>query len=83
LGFGATEDAAGLVVFLASDAAAAVSGQAIGIGGDSLSLWSHPAEVETRFADGDWTADGIASAWPEAFLPHQQPVGQQIPVLPK
>ena len=36
------EDAAGLVVFLGSDASAAVTGQAIGIGGDRLALWYHP-----------------------------------------
>ena len=44
-GFGTPEDCAGLVVFLASDAAAAVTGQCIGIGGDKLALWSHPQEV--------------------------------------
>ena len=42
LGFGSPDDAAGLVVFLAGDAAAGISGQAVGIGGDRLALWSHP-----------------------------------------
>ena len=42
-GLGTAEDAAGLVVFLASDAARGITGQAIGIGGDRLALWSHPA----------------------------------------
>ena len=41
---GMPEDCAPLVVFLASDAAAGMTGQAIGIGGDRLSLYSHPAE---------------------------------------
>ena len=47
--FGQTnEDCAGLVVFLASDRAADVTGQCLGIGGDRLSLWSHPTEDQDR-----------------------------------
>lgn len=38
LGFGAPEDAAGAVSFLASEQAGEITGQAIGIGGDRLSL---------------------------------------------
>jgi NAD(P)-dependent dehydrogenase (short-subunit alcohol dehydrogenase family) len=84
LGFGSPEDAAGLVAFLASDAAAGITGQAVGIGGDRLALWSHPAEVVVEFADGTgWSADAIASAWPERFAPSQQTVGQQFPEPPK
>ncbi len=84
LGFGTPEDAAGVVAFLASDAAAEVTGQAIGIGGDRLALWSHPREVVVEFADGTgWSADAIARVWPERFAPAQQPVGQQLPELPK
>ena len=49
---GGPEDCAPLVVFLASDAAAGVTGQAIGIGGDRLSLYSHPAEVAFELRDG-------------------------------
>lgn len=79
LGFGTPEDAAGLVVFLASDAAAGITGQAIGIGGDRLALWSHPSEAVVEFADGTgWSADAIAAVWPERFAPAQEPVGQQI-----
>ncbi|MFE4539980.1 SDR family oxidoreductase [Streptomyces scopuliridis] len=62
--FGTAEDCAGLVVFLASDAAKDVTGQCVGIGGDKLSLWSHPREISAAFADGGWTADAIADAWP-------------------
>ena len=84
LGFGTPQDVAGLVAFLASDAAADVTGQAIGIGGDRLALWSHPREVVVEFADGTgWSADAIARVWPERFAPAQQPVGQQLPELPK
>lgn len=63
ISFGTPEDCAGLVVFLASDQAADVTGQCIGIGGDRLSLWSHPAEVRSAFKDGGWDADAIADAF--------------------
>jgi NAD(P)-dependent dehydrogenase (short-subunit alcohol dehydrogenase family) len=84
LAFGSPEDAAGLVAFLASDAAAGISGQAIGIGGDRLALWSHPTEAVVEFADGTgWSADAIAGIWPQRFAPSQQTVGQQFPEPPK
>ena len=63
IGFGTPVDCAGLVVFLASDQAANVTGQCIGIGGDRLSLWSHPAELRTAFRDGGWDAYAIAEAF--------------------
>ncbi|WP_158839469.1 SDR family NAD(P)-dependent oxidoreductase [Saccharothrix deserti] len=62
-GLGTVEDVASLIVFLASDAARGVTGQAIGIGGDRLALWSHPQEKAVAFADGGWTADAIAESW--------------------
>jgi NAD(P)-dependent dehydrogenase (short-subunit alcohol dehydrogenase family) len=84
LGFGSPEDAAGLVAFLASDAAAGITGQAIGIGGDRLALWSHPAEVVTEVAAGSgWTADAIASIWPDRFASSLQRVGQEFPEPPQ
>ena len=75
LSFGPPEDVTGLVVFLASDAAAGVSGQAIGLGGDRLALWSHPAEAVVEFGDGGWTAESIAEVWPERFARHEQTAG--------
>jgi NAD(P)-dependent dehydrogenase (short-subunit alcohol dehydrogenase family) len=73
-GFGTPEDAAGLVVFLASAASADITGQAIGIGGDKLSLWSHPREVVAAYCDDGWSADAIAQAWP-AVADQTQSVG--------
>ncbi|GAA2794415.1 hypothetical protein GCM10020219_077070 [Nonomuraea dietziae] len=64
-GFGTVHDVAPLVVFLASDASAGVTGQAIGIGGDRLALWSHPREKAVALADGGWSADAIAASWAE------------------
>ncbi|MFC9930010.1 SDR family NAD(P)-dependent oxidoreductase [Streptomyces sp. NPDC127190] len=63
-GFGTAEDVAPLITFLASDASAAITGQCIGIGGDKLALWSHPQEISVAYADGGWSAEAIAAAWP-------------------
>ena len=70
------------MVFLASDAAAGISGQVLGIGGDRLALWSHPAGAAVAFHDGGWDPAGIAAAWPREFAPHEQPVGQSFPEPP-
>jgi len=84
LGFGGPGEAAGLIVFLASDEAAGITGQAIGIGGDRLALWTHPTETVVEFADGTgWSADAIAKVWPDSFAEHLQTVGQQLPEPPK
>jgi NAD(P)-dependent dehydrogenase (short-subunit alcohol dehydrogenase family) len=83
LSLGSPEDVAGVVAFLASDAAAGVNGQVIGIGGDRLALWSHPSEVVVEFAEGSgWSADAVAGVWPKAFEGSLQTVGQQFPEPP-
>jgi NAD(P)-dependent dehydrogenase (short-subunit alcohol dehydrogenase family) len=76
-GFGTPEDAAGLVAFLVSDAAAGITGQAIGIGGDKLSLWSHPDEVAVAYRAGGWDPGAIATAW--ATTVGRAPSGYGIP----
>ena len=63
LGFGTAEDVAGLIVFLASDDSAGITGQAIGAGGDRLQLWSHPEPVLSRTREGGWSADDIAATF--------------------
>lgn len=78
-GFGTPEDAAGLVVYLASAESAGVTGQAIGIGGDRLSLWAHPEEVELSFRDGGWSADAIATTWPSTLGRNPRSVGVPMP----
>jgi NAD(P)-dependent dehydrogenase (short-subunit alcohol dehydrogenase family) len=63
MGMGTAEDVAPLLVFLSSDQAAGITGQCIGLGGDKLSLWSHPKEISVAYRDGGWTADAIAEVW--------------------
>ena len=71
MGMGMPSDVAPLLVFLASDTAKEVTGQAIGLGGDKLALWSHPQEIRVAYRDGGWTADAIAEVWSSS-------VGQQL-----
>ena len=78
---GMPEDCAPLVVFLASDAAAGITGQAIGIGGDKLTLYSHPAEAAVEFRDGGWSVTEIAESWPDSFAATEQPYGIRLPAL--
>jgi NAD(P)-dependent dehydrogenase (short-subunit alcohol dehydrogenase family) len=82
-GFGTVEDVAGLPVFLASAAAADVTGQCIGIGGDRLALWSHPAEAAVAFHDGGWSADDIARTWHTSIGRTPESVGIPAPGGPR
>jgi len=75
---GLPDDCAGLVVFLASNASAGISGQAIGIGGDRLCLYSHPEEIVTELARGGWDADAIGALWQTRFAPRLQPYGIRL-----
>lgn len=82
LGFGTSDDVAGLIAYLASDAAASVTGQAIGIGGDRLQLWSHPEPVATAYSDGGWSYDDLTTGFADA-LGDLQTVGEKFPPLPE
>ncbi|MHA6695180.1 SDR family NAD(P)-dependent oxidoreductase [Homoserinimonas sp. A520] len=83
LGFGTSGDVAGLVAYLASDAAADVTGQAIGVGGDRIQLWSHPEPVVTAYRDGGWTYEALADEFPNSIGSNQQSVGETFPPLPE
>ncbi|MEO8261736.1 MAG: SDR family NAD(P)-dependent oxidoreductase [Pseudolysinimonas sp.] len=82
LGFGTADDVSGLIAYLASDEAAGVSGQAIGVGGDRLQLWSHPEAVVTEYRDGGWTFDALVESFPSRFGDRLQSVGETFPPLP-
>lgn len=75
---GTPEDVAPLIVWLASEDSKEVTGQAIGIGGDKLTLYSHPAELAVEYSDGGWSADGIDAAWRSGFASHAQPSGPPV-----
>ncbi|MFE7712654.1 SDR family NAD(P)-dependent oxidoreductase [Streptomyces sp. NPDC057486] len=82
-GFGTAEDCAALIPFLASDAARAVTGQCIGIGGDKLALWSHPQETAVAYADGGWSPEAIAASWATSVGREPQTVGIPAPAVPE
>lgn len=78
---GGPEDAAPLVVWLASAASAGVTGQAIGIGGDRLTLYAHPSEADVAYRDGGWTADAIDAAWSDQLSASAQTSGPDLKPL--
>ncbi|MFG3110143.1 SDR family oxidoreductase [Streptomyces tendae] len=82
-GLGTVEDVASLITFLASDSSKDVTGQAIGIGGDRLALWSHPAEKAVAFADGGWSAETIAEQWHEGVGAEPETYGIPAPKAPE
>jgi len=79
VGMGMPEDVTGLITFLASDAAADVTGQAFSIGGDRLALWSHPQLTISDFRDGGFAADDIATRWPVVFCDRVETIGEEFP----
>ena len=52
MGLGTAADVAPLLVFLASEQARHITGQCIGLGGDKLTLWSHPQELRSAYREG-------------------------------
>lgn len=59
--FGAPDDVAPIVAFLASPAAAHISGQVLTFNGRELVIWSHPAPVADAARDGRWEAADFAA----------------------
>jgi 3-oxoacyl-[acyl-carrier protein] reductase len=79
---GSVDDVAPLVVFLASDESAGITGQTIALGGDRLALWSYPEEVAVAFSDGGWDAGSIADEFRVRFDGLTQPYGITLPETP-
>ncbi|MBN9107897.1 MAG: SDR family oxidoreductase [Pseudonocardia sp.] len=71
-GVGSAEDVAPLLVWLLSDAAAEVTGQALGVGGDKITVWTHPTVAAEASMPGGWTAEAIAKEFPAQLQPHLQ-----------
>jgi NAD(P)-dependent dehydrogenase (short-subunit alcohol dehydrogenase family) len=57
------EAIAPVVAFLASDRAAHITGQVVGVRGDEVTLFSHPAPLRTVTGRGAWTASALADVW--------------------
>jgi NAD(P)-dependent dehydrogenase (short-subunit alcohol dehydrogenase family) len=57
------EAIAPVVTFLASDRAAHITGQIVGVRGPEVTLFSHPAPMRTITTDGTWTGEGLAEVW--------------------
>jgi 3-oxoacyl-[acyl-carrier protein] reductase len=83
LGFGTADDVAGLVAFLASDAAAGVTGQAIGAGGDRLQVWTHPEAAATEYREGGWGYQDLVENFGTLFGDKLQSVGEEFLPLPE
>jgi len=71
-GLGTPDDVAPLVVWLASDAAAGVTGQCLAAGGDRVAVWSHPVEVVSVLKDDGWNLDAISALLPTILREHRQ-----------
>jgi NAD(P)-dependent dehydrogenase (short-subunit alcohol dehydrogenase family) len=82
LGFGTADDVGPLVAYLASEAAADITGQVIGIGGDRLQLWAHPTPTVTAYAAGGWTPEALESRLRAEIGDRWESVGEKFPPLP-
>ncbi|GAA1414904.1 dehydrogenase [Glutamicibacter uratoxydans] len=82
LGFGTADDVAGIIAYLATDEAGTVNGQAIGVGGDRLQIWTHPEAAVTEFHEGGWDFATLQAEFADRFGASQQSVGEKFPPMP-
>ncbi len=57
------EAIAPVATFLASDRAAHITGQVVGVRGSEVTVFSHPAPLRTVSAPGSWTPEQLADLW--------------------
>ena len=82
LGFGTSADVAPVVAFLASDVAASVTGQVIGVGGDRVQIWTHPEAAVTEYHQGGWSLESLEKDFAPVLTANLQSVGEDFPPLP-
>jgi len=61
------EAIAPVVVYLASDRAAHITGQVVGVRGNEVSIISHPAPVRAATSAEPWTGERLAEVWDRAL----------------
>jgi NAD(P)-dependent dehydrogenase (short-subunit alcohol dehydrogenase family) len=61
------EAIAPVAVFLASDRAAHITGQVVGVRGSEVTVYSHPAPLRTASTPGAWTPEALAEVWDRAL----------------
>ncbi len=61
MGFGAPDEVAQGIVWLASDQAGHMNGQCLSFNGRRTALWRHPSEEYVLFSDDPMTADDLAA----------------------
>jgi NAD(P)-dependent dehydrogenase (short-subunit alcohol dehydrogenase family) len=57
------EAIAPVVAFLASDRAAHITGQVVGVRGNEVTIFSHPVPVRTATSAEPWTGERLAEVW--------------------
>jgi NAD(P)-dependent dehydrogenase (short-subunit alcohol dehydrogenase family) len=83
--FGAAEDIAPIVVYLASDQAANINGQVFFASGGRLSLYAPATQTKTIYKKGRWTFEELASVMPASLaagLVNPVPPETKPPVKP-
>jgi len=56
-----------VVTYLASDRAAHITGQIVGVRGPEVTIYSHPAPLRGVTGVGPWTAETLAEVWDRAL----------------
>jgi len=61
------EAIAPVVAYLASDRAAHITGQIVGVRGEEVTVYSHPAPLRTATRATPWTPEDLADVWDRAL----------------